>query len=561
MSVRLAYLEREGRGVVLRQARLAGQGVDERFPGPGAPPLAPGERGIEDACRWIASSLASSRSSGRLEWVILDTDGGICSWIASASSEPAYVRSLVRFGPTRTGEDLPSAGGSPLAFFAPEDGDSSIEALASPDELAAPAPGAGEKPGLRATGLRATGLRAIGRRAEPQKPPGEGIPKRGVIAGGDLAARVVVDCLDANRVSVSSCVSLWHALAQAWDPSGPLSPAADSGRDVGQDSPPTGIVLVDPAHAAGPRLVWSWSVAGNLVAGGSQRLRAAKSPEGAPLASLGEMDSARLVADWLAWSAQIGLGPQRVVCVVPEDSAGSLPEFARALGAGWNGASVDVLPASDPIGATLQRLAAGLERTPEGGVATRLGTLRALSSRPGRAHRGMHLWFAALLAGCAGVAGFVAYRVRETTAGVRLVADQWQAKAKERVDPRAFESKLRRPADTLKDLIAQKERLLTLPPDIKPSRPILSEFETMSMVACSGDYEIVRFDVSNSFATLVVRARSLKAGEDLAIALQAISGSNLGTWDPPEQNRRESSAEFPYQWTYRGRWKDAGGNP
>lgn len=554
MSVRLAYLEREGRGVVLRQVRLAGQGIDERFPAPGSPPPTPGERGIEEACRWVASALASSRASGRLEWVILDSDGAVCSWIASASSEPAYVRSLVRFGPAREGDDLPLAAGSPLAFFAPDEGDSSIDALPSPDDMGGPATALGDAPGSR----------SLWRRRAPQPAPAEGVPKRGIIAGGDLAARVVVDCLDAHKVSVASCVSLWHALAQAWDPSGPLAPGAGQrapGTDVGQDAPTTGVVLVDPAHAAGARLVWSWSVAGRLIAGGSQRLRSGKSPEGSPLATIAQPDAARLVSDWLAWSAQIGASPQRIVCVVPEDSSGSLPEFARALGAGWNGVSVDVLATPDPIGTTLQRLAAGLERTPEGGVGTEHATLRALSTRPGRAHRGMHLWFAALLAGCAGVAGFVAYRVRETTASVRLVADQWQAKAKEQVDPRAFESKLRRPADTLKELITQKERLLTLPPDIKPARPILREFETMSLVACSGDYEIVRFDISNSLANLVVRARSLKAGEDLAIALQAISGSSIGSWEPPEQSRRDASPEYPYQWTYRGRWKDAGGSP
>ncbi len=507
MSVRIAYLERAQRGIAIRSVRLAGQGTEERWAAPQGEDSP--ERTIAQAARWIASSLSGTRAAGRLEWLCLDTVGGVCAWISSPSAEPQVVATLARMGAVPAGDDAlgarttPHSG--PIEFFAQDPLDSLIQPMGV---------AVAEQP------ARATSSRARSRKGEQAA-----VPERlAILAQADLPARVLADELDALGVTIGSTLSLWHAIAAAWDPASTLNAAPRSESTIPEPPSPLAIVVVDPSRADAPRLVWAWSLAGRLLAGGEMRLARADEDH----VHLDDAEISRLSMDFTSWSMQLGVAPKRLVAVAPHHVARPLMD---GLSRAWPGSAGQVAADEDPIGATLSRLAGALERTPmpHSTLPDPAAELVSLASRPGKAHRQMYRWLALLATIVAGVLGVWAWQARARAIAAsaeagQVVLDTNDAIAKEfpefanRVDPK---SKL------IDDAISRAKKQLTIPKGPRPALPILQELETITLVLGSGDFSLERLEVYSTYATVWVSAESLPAVEPVPNALRNIAGSQI----------------------------------
>ncbi len=535
--MRIVYLERGGRGGMLRGVRLFGQGVDTRCPDP-----KPDHEGVQSAAGWVADQLASTRAAGAVEWVCLDSDGGVCSWVSSPSHDPTALAAIARMGSLAhdsgqgvADSETTPAGHGPIPFFAGDELESSVQRLAHPksDRTDHAQP----KPATQST----TGPSGHG--ATPDRLP--------VLAVVDAPARVFLDALDARGVRIGSTLSLWHALAQAWDPSSPLARAASRPeRTVATSHAATAVVLVDPAHPSGGRLVWCWSEDGRVLAAGSQRLRTHDAG-----VTLSAGDGARLAAEFLAWSLQLGRSPQRVLCVLPENQPGAR-EFGEALAATIQ--SVDALAHPDPIGATFARLVSAIEATPDAAPLEPGMALMDLSNRPGRSHRTMYMWGAAALTLLAIFLGVVGWFLRDTARDARHAADRWKIVAQDTVGtvrPNIF-GRLDPPKTILADEIAARRKELFRPDRAEPAMPVLDELSTLSLILGSNDYSLESVDLNSSdVARFVVRADSLAKAEDLQIALTAISGSHVASWNPRFEDKSEGGKDKYVRAQFLGTWK------
>lgn len=562
MTVRIAYITRESRGGVLRGVRLVGQGSDDRWSGasPGAAAAGVGSEGsIELAAAWMADKLSQTRSAGRLEMLCLDVDGGVCSWVSTPRTELAAA--VARMGSTSGGiPGMPGEGSeggttTPLTYFAGEEIDSSIQPLVSTgdddDE-----DGGGlvvkTKPGLK----RGSAAKASERVA--------------VLAMGDVPARVLMDALDRQGVEVQCVASVWHAIARVWDPESPLAPgrAGTSRDEVAESAPTIASVVVDPSEA---RLIWSWSQAGNLVAGGSMRLRSQGSDD-QPSVLYGADEVSRLASEWMSWSVQVGRCPRRVVCVVPGEGADEqAAAFGQALGTAWQEATVDLAVHDDPMGVTLSRLSAALEgtpipknRTPDGGA-----SLVSLTDRPGKAHRLFYWWIALFVIAASALTGVVAWQFRQKGVELRAEAAAWSAKWSNELKE-AFPSAIGRvegPKLALEDEIARIQKDIVPAQNRDPAKPVLEELQTISMVLQHPDYTLGAMDLNSSTETVTLRvqAKTYKAAEDLARALRSIGGSHVESWEWDRQSGGAPTATptdgtLPLWYSYRGKFaKPAGG--
>lgn len=439
MSGFVCHLERAETGG-LAGARLVGPGFDRAWT---APPLADDGGGgagasaggagaaVRAAAAWVAEQLGSATRI--LELVTVDVAGGICSWISAPSAEPAVVTAAIRQHAGST---------SPLK-----------EAILSParstQALAAPGGGAD--------------------RATTRYP---------VLSLPDAPVRVFLDELDRRGIEVRAVESLWHALAAAWDPAAERAgsrrgrePGSD--RVVAGDGPATAIVMLDPGHDSDGRLVWAWSRQGALLAAGSMRLATVVPPrrpevplrealretgaeeptavvdlarrvggeareEPAPAAlACAEPETGRLALDWLAFAAQTGVNPERIIAFGAPVAAGQnghagggqIGSIAHALGRVWPGATVDAATDEDPIGSTLRRLSSEAA-SPEAMHADPRAALASLTLRPGRLDRRVFRWTAAaILAASLGVAllGWQLGRAAAETRGQIDVAKGQQA--------------------------------------------------------------------------------------------------------------------------------------
>jgi hypothetical protein len=386
----------------------------------------------------------------------------------------------------------------------------------------------------------------------------------------DVSARLFVDALDDKGVFVDRAISLWHAMAMAWDPAGPAAAGgARGGEVVASSAPATAVVLVDPAG----RLVWAWSRSGELLAAGSIRLVQERT-EAAGAVVVGAPEIGRLATDWLGWSLQLGVAPARVVCVGPrtsEEGGLSQQDLGMTLGRLWPGATVDLAVHEDPIGATLHRLAT-MEEDPAIPTGDGRTALIDLSRRPGRAHRAVFRWASlAVLAGAAallGVAwkGFSAAATAneeqrkkhdETIKAVTDVAAPKSALDQERVkgDPVGF----------LRAQIESKRKSSTRLEGIEPPKPILPELETLSMVlgSAGAGVELDQISMQNSVITLYVVVPDVATGEALAASLNDVAGSHV-EWTPPSfdaaRNRASANSTSGEKkvMTLFGHWKMPG---
>lgn len=423
MSGPVCYVERTGSGALIRAVRLVGDRLDVAWSPParrGGEIADPGEivDSTRAAARWVAQQLPS-RGAKSLSSVCVDVDGGLCLWLSAPSSDPAIVAAAMSHG--RSADDGGASEGG---------GGAGLMALV--------AAGAGMERSVQALDASGASSRA--------KATGER-RRMAVLSVPDLTVRIFLDELDALGVEVDAVSTLWHAMAAAWDPDRRRAGGRSLADDGLADSPPqcSAVILLDPGAAPGRedgdgsaasgRLIWSWAAGGELVAGGAMRLRTVAVPsapgdehgngeafegvrrvelasEGERTVVCGEPEVGRLIADWLAWGAQLGQGPSRILCVGPMPATqGAGPGLVELLARGWNGAAVDAAVHPDPVGATLERTRDGTGVEPERIASDPRASLVALSHRPGRAHRRMYHWAAAALVIAALAVGALGWRL------------------------------------------------------------------------------------------------------------------------------------------------------
>lgn len=563
-----AYLQREDLGLRLERVRLIGIGAQDEWK-PGSAGAGSGGGGaagdgltlpdVTAAGAWIASRLVApgSNSGGKLDILCLDPDGSLCAWLSSASTQPEIVGVLARqSGSTATdaasGAERPL---SPLAFYAATPGEAGVQALQ--DSPAEPAP------------KKTKG-------APP--PPSDRIA---VLATSDAAVRLLVDELDRRQITVGSIVSLWQAMAAAWDPSAPSAPqpfpglAAKAGElDVitPEQRTCTAIVLADPRG----RVHWCWTSAGKLMAAGTIRVRIALPPskeagtaiveaetaETIPEAAsvmVGPEDAARLTSQWLAWSVQLGRVPSRIICVMTEAQAGSeeaeadVAEFGRQLGASWPGTALDMAMLPDPVAATLLKLIDRSRASPDAPIDRQ--SLVSLSRRPTRIHRRFYMWTAAAVMAAAGVLGVTAWRLHRDTAQLKAGTQALVVKSRALVgdldknildpvlEPLGVENALETRINNMKREFAPVEQ---------HEMPVLKELDTLSHVIGIPGLQVRELVLDPSRVRLTVVA-DLSVSDNLAPALRRISGSYLTDWNP-EAPRTFGADPNKYEITFTAKW-------
>lgn len=234
-----------------------------------------------------------------------------------------------------------------------------------------------------------------------------------VLTVADALPRVFLDELDRRGVRTGEVLSLWHAMARAWD-----------------DAPGARLVCVLLGTDDG-RLLWSWSRGGRLLAGGSAPIAAPtprdreNEPGDADEDESPETRAARRVSlDWLTWSVQLGLSPDLVVAV-----GATAARAAGALGEQWEGVAISGVDAPDPVAQTLERVM----RAPSRDTNDPRWALVALSARPTRATRKAYrLGALALLALAAATIG-LGVRLSGASASTRDAARTLTDEARQRV--------------------------------------------------------------------------------------------------------------------------------
>ncbi|MBL8765193.1 MAG: hypothetical protein JNM07_13085 [Phycisphaerae bacterium] len=529
----VCYVERGAGGSGIRRLRLIGGGDRRVWELPSAPAApSPGDAGasatealdsIRRGAAWIADQLRGG--ARELSAVCLDAAGSICTWLDAPGDDDAVVAAALSTGEESRGPDEPI-----------EDGAGAGVGKAS--SWSNPAVGYGIERSVQAL-------------ADPAATTTEsGVRRLAVVSVPDAEARVLVDELDALGVVVRRVMSLWHALA-AWD--APRSAPAPG--DGVLDSSSDGIfasIIVEPAEAGGAgtgdggRLVWSWSRGGELLAGGSMRLRAAPgtSPAGAEPSAreatlarrtgigadeprpvlLDRAAVGRLAGEWIGWSLQLGGAPARVVCLLPPGTTSGAEGAAEAssgemLVRAWPDATVDVAFDADPVGSALARLAR--EGTADESITPR-GALMGLSTRPGTAHRWAHGWSAAALA-CAGLAvGTLGWRIGSASGAAR---DRAAGLAKERLMLLGNLTEIVPDATTHPDparlLDSKLSELNKARSEARPERPVMAELtrvltaidDRTKAVGEGGDRpELSLLTISSGGASVTVRVGGLETG-------------------------------------------------
>ncbi len=504
MSDRVCYIRRSDRGALIRSALLLGERSEDRWDAEPAADAIGAESAAFDAADWIRSRLAETRSAKRLDTLCLDVDGAACSWVRGRDADAELIRSAIE------GASLQGGPGSD-------------------DEALDPI----QTPGI------ADRLPRLGRELDfDVLSQGDAETRAAVIAAPDAPARLLIDRLDAMGVRIGRVVTIWHAMAEAWDP-GARAASTDRAGIVSTDHPPAAVVLIDPEDG---RLVWSWSRQGRLLACGSMRLRRLRSDTRSVHAEVREHDIARLAGDWLGWSAQIGVSPSRVVVVGTPAPGGMSPgEIGRALTRAWPNAVADLIGHDDPVTETLRRT---LDARP-------INAFRSLSERPTRTHRAAFRWSAVMLilaAACiAALAAGLFARASETRGLVTQVRQE-RTEALGSIDPQLALDPL--PVVRLNERITQIERR-TGALQVDPPRPVMQELEAISFVLGMPGVSVDLIEIVDTLVTVKVRVDNIPAAEQLSQALRSIGGSEL-QWRQPSVDSRGNE----YVATYTALWPE-----
>lgn len=511
MSARILYVDRTDTGAQLAGARVVGSRVDERWtPAPGIDedPAQRLRSQASGAADWLARHLDARPGGRRLDRVVLDADGALCAWLAAPSADRGLAEALIREQSIEPGEE---AAAHPPRF--PDlPGELSVDPL---------------------------GPQPNGSRRQPETDAS----RVSVIVQPDIPARILLDRLDDRRIQTNGVLSIWHAAAAAWDPSAAKSASSDQDPLVQRAEGCTAIVLLEPEG----RLLWCWSIAGRVVAAGHARTPADRDGARLRRAALG-----RLGAEWLAWSAQLGLTPNlvRLVASLPAEPAqGELdgPGAARLLGKLLPDAAGELIDDPEPIGLTLRRLAEAIEdgAAPQPAETDGRDALASLAARPGRAHRRMYRAAAlALVAGAAlAAAGSLSLTAR---AGELRAARDRQTEARQEIvsginetlldagvagggtgipllDP--LSRQLLRETD---DYVGRMRSRLGPGSDaLRLPRPALEEVNLISRLVASEEYRLRDIRVGYFVASFEVSVPDTAAAERLQAALRNVGGSNV----------------------------------
>jgi len=573
-------LRRSDRGGLLKGLRLVGQEADESWPAESADPQSRAQpaasvsgsqsaQTYDDAAAWIKRQLASTRSGGGLAMLCLDSDGAVCSWITSPSASPSVISAIARQGGMPTSSDSAAelsesrVSAAPLSFYGALGLESSIQALGTEAQPAADRPGRSFR----------TMLPGVNGAPASVGPAPTASQRLAVLAIADVPARLLLDALDRAPVLVETVGSLWHAIAMAWD--APVSRPAAVERIVAEATAVAATIIIDPEG----RLLWTWSEAGRLLLGGSMRLRIARTADdglgtdsGAiepassdPVVQYGPDEVARLTAEWLAWSAQLGRAPTRITCILMDqvgevERSPSPAEFGHRLGESWPGATVDVLLQADPVGTTLARVARALENTPaeHSPPPTAGSALVELSQRPGRQHRRMYTWAsAAIVMGALGIAA-AAWQLNASAgkakAASQALEQRWREVLKQ-THPTTMTAQLGKgPYQVLQEEIARLEAAAR-PIERDPVMPVLQELETVSMVVGNSGYAIESIEMDTTGRPRVIAiSDNTPDAEALLEALRRVGGSNVADWTATYAAKREGDAN-KVRGVYSGSWE------
>ncbi len=382
MSERVCLIERDERGDRVRAVRLIGQHAEaawtsQRVDGRYATDAAEDAR---SAAEWIAQRL--SIDGDRLGAIVVDTAGAHCAWVHAATADAGAVRSAFGRG-----------------------GDAAI------DEIELDLGLDDEPDDAEVLGSRPTAHEAAIEPLGPAYDSPLGL-RVGVMVAPDAVVRILIDALDEQGVDFTGVTSLWHALGWAASPDGDGMSA--SSRVVADSPTVSGGVLVQPDG----RLIWAWCREGAVLAAGSQRVSL---HDDGPIVT--NQDVARLVNDWVAWSAQVGVAPGRILVVTCplawERSTGdpeslTAPMMASVISDLWPEAVLDIDVQDDPVLTVLRRADPLARDNLEPGH-----SMASLATRPGRSmRRGYQFVGLALVAGGIALAA-LGFRWQSQVGGVR----------------------------------------------------------------------------------------------------------------------------------------------
>jgi len=389
VSERVCLIERDERGERVRAVRLIGQHAEAQWTSPRVDGryAAEAAEDAEAAAEWIASRL--SVDGDKLGMIVVDTVGAHCAWVQAATADAGAVRTAYGHG----GEVAPDEFEADFGLEdEPEDSGVLGSRPTTMDAAIEPLGPAYDSP---------TGLRV------------------GVMVAPDAIVRLFIDALDDQGVDFTGVRSLWHVLGLV---AGPDQQDASASSRVVADSPTvSGGVLVQPDG----RLIWSWCREGAVLAAGSQRV--ALHDDG-PIVS--RHDVARLVNDWVAWSAQVGVTPGRILVVscplAWEKSTGdpeslTAPSMASAISELWPDAVLDIDVQDDPVLTLLRRADTFAEDNLEPGHA-----LASLATRPGRSMRRGYQLMGLALAALGILLAALGFRWQSKVEGVRQDAARIQ---------------------------------------------------------------------------------------------------------------------------------------
>ena len=573
----VCYIERSHGGCVLTRVRLMAIGLSRSWTAPESPedggdaPAAGSAEGgtaltgVRAAARWVAETLQSVGIK-RLASVCVDADGSICAWLSAPSADPPVIRATIAQSEHDTDGHSGLGAGRLIALAAPgaasgygSGSDTSVQALASPEVATA------------TNGTSNGARRLLGRGSKNVDAAGALRRNRyAVLAIPDAPVRVFLDELDSRGIEVQAVTSLWHAMARAW--TDPEEQEAEAGQIVSSSSPTSAVVIIEPGRGSGgPR-------GGELLAGGTMRLKCLpRRVEAPPVTTTDALatadarrvqreelppedeemqieftqaDAGRLAVDWLAWSAQLGHCPRRIVVVASPgatDEHGSGPaSLGRHLSRAWPNATIDAAVFDQPTQATLGRLA-GVRHGPQKGDDPPIpeaaapeqsrAALVGLSSRRGRADRGMYRWAALGVAGAAVVVGVLGWRLRASAGDFaereattkKNIADLLTG-----IEPILPGVSGFRPNDQLATLEKKRTDLKELAKNVPPPHPVLEEtVRVLKAFEGKTGIDITEFQVGfvNGNVTIEIpeSATAADVGPQLLQKLQGLPGQLV--WD------------------------------
>ncbi len=458
---------------------------------------------VKQAGQWIKDRLVSgSKKSKSIDVLCIDTDGAVISWIKPEDATPEMIGSVIEGGEH----------GDPDDFDAPEHNGTSERFPDLPLEVSyEPLDGATTSVGARTA----------------------------VIATPDVPARLLIDQLDERGIRVEHITTLWHAIAQAWDPGAARHGGNDAQRIVASSAPITGSIIVDGDKGL---MVWTWSQGGDLIAGGSVRLTHNSGSSSAP--TITESGIARLGVDWLGWSSQLGVSPARILFITPKPSTSATDEHAgldnagigNALARAWPGASIDLIEHASPVDETLSQIA-------RRGLKT---THTPLMDRPVRAHRSMYRWAGFSLIAASVAIGIGAWQFLGRAADTRdqiSVINLEKMEMLTAVDPTIAVSSF--PLEELRNKV-RALRASSDPIVTSTSRPIMSELETLSFVVGVPGITINSIVINNFKATVIIQVPEIEIAEQIDRALEQIEGTGI-VWETPDYKAQSGGIRATYQ--------------